>query len=204
MKDDDQLIYEAYMNSLMSEAPVDPGGSFEMPTSDITGKFGKLKTRGKKGKKEETVDSMLARFSAETHETRVKIIDHAKNMLKGYEGRRYKGSPKEFALDLAEQIKPKAKEWGFKTFRSPHISRVVVNALLDLDVFNKDGKVQDVDKLEDEEEVLDMPATDIEVSDETEPQQAVARSNPRVRKRASESLMATLDLHLEFAATAYC
>lgn len=174
MKDDDQLIYEAYMNSLMSEAPVDPGGSFEMPTSDITGKFGDLKTRGKKGKKEETVDSMLARFSAETPETRIKIIDHAKDMLAGYEGGTYKGSPKEFALDLAEQIKPKAKEWGFKTFRSPHIARVVVNALLDLDVITKDGKVQDVDKLDNEEEVLDMPATDTEVSDEKDTQQAAA------------------------------
>ena len=147
---DSEIIFEAYRTIV--EAPIDPGGSWDMPSGDVADKFaGMVSKRNKK-----TLDELLTQYSVVDRVNRINIIDLAKQYLDS-QGSHSDMSQKDFADSFAEILKPKSKEWGFKSFRAPHISRVIITAVIELDVMTKDGQIQDTSKLDDEEEVLDTP-----------------------------------------------
>jgi len=147
---DGHTIFEAYRTIL--EAPIDPGEAWDMPSTDVAGKLGGIvSSRNKK-----TLDELLTQYSVVELENRINIIDYTRQYLESLE-RHFRGSAKEFADSLAEKLKSKAGDWSFKTFRAPHIARVIVNALLELNVITADGTINDPGKLEDEMEVLDTP-----------------------------------------------
>lgn len=151
---DSKTIFEAYQAIL--ETPIDPGDAWDMPSTDIANKLKDLKSK----RQDSTLDELLTQYNVIDPENKIKIIDFTRRYLESME-MHFSGSKKEFSSQLADQLKDKANDYSFPKFRAPHISRVLVNALVELNVMSTKGEIKDTSKLDNPEEVLDTLVDEI-------------------------------------------
>jgi hypothetical protein len=157
MRDKDQhMLFEAY--EMMYEMPVSPGESWDDPSADVAKKFKGLVLP----KRKDDVRTLLSKRGLKDEESQAKAIDAMKNFLAQYDDSHYTGDIKEFRRDALEHMQAAT---GLKRTQAGYIIRILQNAITHLNVLSvKDDEVriQDVEKLDNTEEILDTPAEDPE------------------------------------------
>jgi len=152
MRDKDQdMLFEVYQQ--IYEAPISPGESWDEPSTDVAKKFKGLVLP----KRKEDVRTLLGKRGLKDEESQIKGIDAMKNFLAQHEGSYYPGGVMEFRSDALERMMAGT---GLPKINAGYCVRIIANALVFLNVLSiKDDeiKVQDTEKLNNAEEILDTP-----------------------------------------------